>query len=401
MPLHLLMVSAKPAIVELDVDKLKEILRRLDAKELDAEDYETIKAVLGSYVYLFNMVGAKETTIRRLRQMLFGAKTEKTKAVIGGLKGGDRASASQEAGGVPKSLPGAAAEAAADARAGAPEKPGVGAAADGDFQESGETPKVSAGHGRNGADAYTGAEKIEVRHESLQPGDPCPTCEEGTVYDTARPGVLVRLTGQAPIGAKVYYLQKLRCNLCGDVFTAQTPEGVSETKKYDATVGSMIALLKYGTGIPFNRQETLQAGLGVPLPASTQWDTVNTQAKRAEPVFEELIRQAAQGDVVHNDDTGVKILEVIGARARQAALAEKTVNAVVEDCDETRNEDSAEGSPQKSKAERTGTFTSGIVANRGRPEDCLVPQRTPACGREPQGRAGAACGGPSTADPDV
>ena len=47
------MVSAKPAIIELDIDKLEQILRRLDAKELDAEDYETIKAVLGSYVYLF------------------------------------------------------------------------------------------------------------------------------------------------------------------------------------------------------------------------------------------------------------------------------------------------------------------------------------------------------------
>ena len=112
--------------------------------------------------------------------------------------------------------------------------------------------------------------------------------------------------------SKPYSAQKLRCNLCGGVFTTQTPEGVSETKKYDATVGSMIALLKYGTGMPFNREETLQAGLGVPLPASTQWDIVNAQAKRAEPVFEELIRQAAQGGGVHHDDTGVKILEVMG-----------------------------------------------------------------------------------------
>src|SRR5208282_3121976 len=102
------------------------------------------------------------------------------------------------------------------------------------------------------------------------------------------------------------------------------PEG--EEKKYDATAGSMIALLKYGTGMPFNREETLQASLGVPLPASTQWDIANAQAKRAEPVFEELIRQAAQGDVVHNDDTGVKILELMGARARQAALAQETAD---------------------------------------------------------------------------
>ena len=100
------MVSAKPTIVELDMDKLEQILRRLDAKELDAEDYETIKAVLGSYVYLFNMVGAKETTIRRLRQILFGAKTEKTEAVVGGLKDTDHASASQEGRGRVEAAPG-------------------------------------------------------------------------------------------------------------------------------------------------------------------------------------------------------------------------------------------------------------------------------------------------------
>ena len=34
--------------------------------------------------------------------------------------------------------------------------------------------------------AYTGAEKIEIRHPSLQPGDPCPRCEAGTVYETGR-----------------------------------------------------------------------------------------------------------------------------------------------------------------------------------------------------------------------
>ena len=66
------------------------------------------------------------------------------------------------------------------------------------------------GHGRNGAAAYTGAEQIRVPHESLQAGDACPTCDKGTLYEWKYPEVLVRLVGQPPIGAKVYYLQKLR-----------------------------------------------------------------------------------------------------------------------------------------------------------------------------------------------
>ena len=228
----------------------------------------------------------------------------------------------------------------------------------------GENAVATPGHGRNGADAYTGAEKIEVPHESLQAGDPCPKCEEGTVYETGRPGVLVRLVGQAPLRALVYYLQKLRCNLCGTVFTARTPEGVG-TKKYDATAGSMIALLKYGMGMPFNRNGTLQGSLGVPLPASTQWDIVEAQAKRAEPVFEELLRQAAQGDVLHNDDTGVKILEMMGERARQAALAEERTDDAAEDSGEDedggRFDEEAEGrsaracSPRASSRPGRGT----------------------------------------------
>ena len=381
------MIQAKPTIVELDMEKLEEILRRLEAKELDADDYETIKAVVGAYVYLVNVVGEKDTTIRRLRQMLFGAKTEKTSAVIGGLKGVESAPASPEAEGATNPADRGAespvtAEAEADAQAGgqtgASPQSGVEAEAENGPQASGEAPQGHPGHGRNGADAYTGAEKIEVRHESLQPGDPCPKCEAGTLYDTGRPGVLVRLVGQAPVGATIYYLQKLRCGLCGVVFTADPPDQrfrvgarVDAEEKYDATVGSMIALLKYGSGMPFNREETLQASLGIPLPASTQWDIVEAQAERAEPVLEELVRQAAQGDVVYNDDTGVKILEVMGERARQAALAEETAAgtaakpwSAVEDFDEPIGEDSVEGSAEKAKAERTGTFTSGIVTTR-------------------------------------
>ena len=83
----------------------------------------------------------------------------------------------------------------------------------------------------------------------------------------------------------------------------------------------MIGLLKYGSGLPFNRLEGLQGDLGVPLPASTQWDIVEAVAASLAPAFDELIRQAAQGEVLHNDDTTVKILELMGERARQEALA--------------------------------------------------------------------------------
>jgi transposase len=122
------------------------------------------------------------------------------------------------------------------------------------------------GHGRNGAQAYIGAKKIAVQHPTLHTGDACPGCEKGKVYPQKEPRALVRIVGQAPLAATVYELDRLRCNLCGEVFTAPEPEGIGP-EKYDETTAAMIALLKYGSGMPFYRLEKLEDLLGIPLPS--------------------------------------------------------------------------------------------------------------------------------------
>ncbi|HEV3199119.1 MAG TPA: transposase, partial [Bryobacteraceae bacterium] len=63
---------------------------------------------------------------------------------------------------------------------------------------------------------------------------------------------------------------------------------------------SMIVLLRYGNGVPWNRLEDLEASLGIPLPSSTQCEILMEVAVVLEVVLQELIRQAAQGEVVHN-----------------------------------------------------------------------------------------------------
>jgi transposase len=201
-------------------------------------------------------------------------------------------------------------------------EPGAGP----DKTSNGKTP----GHGRNGADAFESARKVDVRHAELKSGESCPECPKGKVYAQKEPKPLIRIVGQAPIQATVYELERLRCNLCGQMFTAEAPEGVG-ADKYDETVGSMVAQLKYGSGMPFNRLEKLEQRLGVPLPASTQFEIVEEAAELLKPAHEELIRQAAQGEIFHNDDTGMKILKL----------------------------ERPEGDT------RTGVFTSGIVSIRG------------------------------------
>jgi transposase len=287
------------------MEELEKVLERALKEPLDQEGYAKLKASLETLGYLIQLVENKDTTIHRLRQMLFGSSTEKTSQVL------PAEGVARQAGNptVNQKVP---------------------------TEKTSE--EKSKGHGRNGAEAYSGAEKVQVAHESLKPGDRCPHCQKGKVYHQAQPGVLVRVVGQAALKATVYELEKLRCNLCTDVFTAKSPEGVG-AEKYDETSASMIALLKYGSGFPFHRLERLQGNLGIPLPATTQWEIVKEITGVLKPAYQELIRQAAQGEVVHNDDTTMKILAMMPARGPTEECAEE-------------------------KSERTGVFTSGIVSTR-------------------------------------
>jgi transposase len=182
-------------------------------------------------------------------------------------------------------------------------------------------------HGRKPASAFSGAPKVEVKHPTLTAGDRCPECWKGKVYPLQEPAVRVRIIGQAPVQATVYELARLRCNLCQEVYTAPPPEQACELKR-EETAASMVAVLKYGSGVPFYRLAGLQAQFGMPLPDSTQWDMMEQAAALLAPGYEELIRQAAQGQVLYNDDTAMRILSL----------------------------------QRETPAERTGVFTTGIVA---------------------------------------
>jgi len=290
--------------VEIEMAEIEDIIERAKTSPLTEEECEKLRKGFETLFYMTDLIGDRETTIAKLRKILFGASTEKTRNVVG----------EEKVKVVESEVPG---------------EPAAG------------LPKEKAkGHGRNGAEAYTGARRVCVGHESLKPGQRCPKCGKGKIYRIKEPAVVVRLTGQAPLQATVYEMERFRCNLCGEVYTAEAPEEVGPGK-WDEGARSMVGLLKYGTGMPFHRLERLQKSLGIPLPASTQWQMVKEAAEELEPAWDELIRQAAQGEVLHNDDTTAVILETIKERRRKQA--------------ETDGDDDF-------AQERTGTFTSGIVS---------------------------------------
>ena len=295
-----------PEMVDISIEELNNLIKRLNAKQLEEADYEVTARLVGTLLYLKQVHDNKSMSIKRLLNLLFGSvSSEKTDKLLEQL----------EESGKPR-----------------------GRIKDRDKQKKENKPK---GHGRNGADAYKGAERLQVGLKDLNPGCRCPSCDKGKVYPSSDgPETLVRVRGEAPIQAKVWEMERLRCNLCGEVFTAETPvEAVGE--KYDATAGAMIAVLKYGSGVPFYRLRQLQDNLGIPLPESTQWEIVEEVAKTIHPVFNELRHQAAEGEILHNDDTSVKILELIEENARSGTQEE----------------------PGDKKAKkRTGMFTTAIIS---------------------------------------
>ncbi len=308
--------------MDVSLDDLKKIIEKAKTV-LSDDEVEKLGGVVDTLAVVTHELELKGASVRRLRRLIFGPGSEKMTNVFPDDDDGkpqDDAESKDDSDGKETAT--------------SPDKN-----TDSNETKSADEKKPKRkGHGRTGAKDYTGAEKEKVDHASLKAKDNCPECLKGKLYIQKDPATLVRVTGMAPLKAKVYELERLRCNLCGEVFTAKAPEGVGE-EKYDHSAGAMIALLKYGCGMPFNRLERLERDLGIPLPSSTQWEVAYRLALSLAPIYTELIRQAAQGEVLHNDDTTARILKL-------------------------------ESPPRvgKNGKERTGLYTSGILSTKDKRE---------------------------------
>src|SRR3954449_6557039 len=124
-----------PEIIDVESTRLEEILRRVEPA-LDAPDFAMVRAIFEAYAYLAELVQDKNTSIRRLRQLLFGARTETTESVVGRDPQKPDAMMTPDAG--------------ADTKIAADE-PGT------DTPDEPSRAPAARGHGRRGAAAYPGA----------------------------------------------------------------------------------------------------------------------------------------------------------------------------------------------------------------------------------------------------
>ena len=175
--------------------------------------------------------------------------------------------------------------------------------------------------------------------ETLRKGDECPACFSGTLYKYD-PASFLRIEGQSPFAPVLYLSERLRCNTCGEFFTAELPAQAlrdgARGQKYGFSARALMAILKYFAGTPFYRQGSVQQLLGVAISASTIFDQCEYLADDCQLMYKTLTSLAANARQYHIDDTGNRI------------LAQKPVSRA------SRSDGV--------KRTRSGVYTSGLIA---------------------------------------
>ena len=308
--------SFKGCGVEKPVDNLtlsaedgEGLIARVHRSNLSRSDAETVEWVIRMYFHVAFALQEANISTKRLRSLLFGKHPA--------------SSPLPEASFAPSPADGDAASVCAVLEAAAATDATANHAPPGESQRV-EEAKAKGGHragtGRLGAAAYAGATRVECRHEELAVGQRCPVCGQGNLYALPA-GVEIRIDGNALLSAIHYELEKLRCSACGEIFTAGLPAGVGD-EKYSAQARAVLAVSRYYLGVPGYRLQGYQAMLGVPVPDATQWDEIETVGDCAYKVFEQMEREAAQGALIFQDDTAVRILSLMQENRDRVAAAQ-------------------------------------------------------------------------------
>lgn len=189
--------------------------------------------------------------------------------------------------------------------------------------------------GKRKSEDFSEAEKIVHPVLALKKGDSCPECLVGKVYKY-EPSLLIRITGHSPYEPKIHIRERLRCNTCGELFSAKLPSEVledgSSNQRYGYSARSLMAINKYLAGSPFKRQESLQKVLNTEISASTIFDQCKYLAQTGIFIQKELQLAASRLDNFYVDDTTHRLLE------KKPFISSKTGK------------------------ERSGVYTSGLIA---------------------------------------
>lgn len=314
----------KPPVKKLTPDEVEALLTKLEAsQDLGDDDRVVLAGIVRTWAHLAECMQHGTLSQRHL-QRIFGilARRKVGHKGGGGSSNEPTSSSSNEGDGAPPSSDsGQSAQGLDD-----------------DEQKSAESHRDR--HGRRDQEAFGELAERHHRHGDLQRGCRCPSCERGRLYEE-EPGHFTSITGQAPLVGMTHVVERLRCNLCKQVFTAPLSEelkrdGVSGLRLYSYSAAAVVVVFRFFGGMPMYRQKTMQDALGVAVPDASMFDMCERMADAARPVERHLRRLAQGAKGFFGDDTSALILE------SRAELKQQRKTGVV--------------------VERTGCHTSCVIA---------------------------------------
>jgi transposase len=278
-----------PHQLDFTTEEIEELIARLEEKSLREKDYPLLIELIKGLVWMSLSLQEKTLSIKRLRA-IFGIKTETAAKLLDLVNKGK----------VPKKK----------------------------TEESKNPKEKKKGNGHRSSSEYTEAKTIKVAHQTLKRGDLCPECKKGKLFNLS-PGNVLRIVGTPWLQVEIYKPERLRCSLCSKIFKATLPEEVMTGSRSDKTAKAIVSFLKYRGGLPFYRQEQLQTILGTPIAASEIWKMTEEVANDLLPVYAVLCTKAAQGKLLHNDDTKARVLSILQERKEEEEKRKGTFTSVI------------------------------------------------------------------------
>jgi transposase len=252
----------KAHVIEITLEDLEGLLNRLEQKALIDPDYPLLIEIIKNLSVIEERFKNNENTIKKLQNLLFGPKTER------------------------QLLP--------------PELKASG---------TGAPPK---GHGKRPVDEWVDepAKICFHAHETLSEGQLCPKCGKGKLY-RFKTSVRIRVVANRPLDIERHEVERLRCSACGWVYTAVLNEDLRTYPDATPEAMAMSVLLRYESGFPIYRIVAFLSAQGVFLTWTRIWGMIEAAFEAALRIFEVLWEMAANGTLVQNDDTKMRIIDLI------------------------------------------------------------------------------------------
>jgi len=177
-------------------------------------------------------------------------------------------------------------------------------------QEGEADPELAWSRRRENAALKRQLEVIRTLHQVAPEKRRCPRCGRENLKPLGE-GRITAVTEHVPERfIRHEHVQEILSCPCGEyVVTAEVPQKVVDRGRYGAGFVAHLVTAKCADSIPLYRLEKEYRRIGIPIKRSTMTDLFHRAAELTRPLSERNLALVAKAEVVHADETSMKVLD--------------------------------------------------------------------------------------------